>query len=163
MRLSSFTLLFAASAAVVNAYDFDSRDISSRDIYDASPSLQFSRRAQHTRDLIAARDFIDSILEERSVFWKRSVNKAAEQKAAATELQKWSQAVLDIKKSLSSARPGSKEKSMEGDMKKCLAFNEEGASYFRAVATGAKVPSGVRKPTTAPCKWNGNGFYPKWM
>ncbi|KAH6893736.1 hypothetical protein BKA70DRAFT_1323937 [Coprinopsis sp. MPI-PUGE-AT-0042] len=130
MRVSIVTFLLAASTAVVNAYDFDSRAISSRDVYDSSPS--------------------------RGNPASPSAAKGADQKAAAAELQKWSAAVLDIKNALDKAKkskPGSKERSKEGEMKKCLAFNEEGGG----------VPAGVRKPSTDPCKYNGNGFYPKWM
>ncbi|KAH6893735.1 hypothetical protein BKA70DRAFT_1323936, partial [Coprinopsis sp. MPI-PUGE-AT-0042] len=42
MRFSFLTFLLAASTAVVSAYDFDSRVVSSRDVSDSSSSLRLN-------------------------------------------------------------------------------------------------------------------------
>ncbi|KAH6893734.1 hypothetical protein BKA70DRAFT_1323935 [Coprinopsis sp. MPI-PUGE-AT-0042] len=111
MRFSLVTLLLAASTTLVSAYDFDSADVSGRDL--SARSRRISRRSD-VEDLIAVRDLIDTLLEEQPL------PTVADQKAAAAELQKWSLAEASLKKAVENIKTNPVSKKMEMDIRKCL-------------------------------------------
>jgi hypothetical protein len=172
MRLSFLIFSLAMGLGVVIAYDFDAREFSSRALQTSSASLRLSRRAQEIQDLVTARNLIDSILEQRSIFSKKSKKvlqpvqgtAGTQQKAASAELQKWSTATVNTKKALAAlqkTKPAStwEKKKVDMDLKRCLAFNEEGAAHFRAIAMASSDPARQRKPPTPPCVYHSKGSF----
>lgn len=159
--LSILTFLLAASSAAVSAYEFEYQDGYSRDVSTSSPSGRLSRRAQDIQDLIAARDLVDSVPQERSILSKKPKKQPAtgttpaQQKAASAELQKWNTVAVNAKKALEALKKKNLGKKEVFDLQKCVGYNEDGSAYFRAISTGSngEGEEARNSPLRAPWQW----------